>query len=113
MTIREQITALSDELQTVDQIGPQRASEALLKASSLLSSLNKHISEKLYALNVKKMHLLEEHKVVAKAKLISEASEEWLEWNQAANQKEALVSIIGSLKYYLKAAIEERQIARY
>ena len=112
-TIRDIIRLKSETLREVEKIGPQKASEELVNLSSLLSSLNAYISDKNYAYNVKYQDLLLEHTVAAKAKIHAEASLEWKELDAAKMQKEALKELIGSLKYYCRAAEEEKRISRF
>lgn len=106
-TIRELITIKSTLLRDVDKLGPAKASEELVELASLLSSLNAEIVEKHFILNQKKVELLQDAQSVAKAKLLSEATDEWHEWQIRLKQGEALLSLIQAVKYYLKSAEKE------
>lgn len=106
-TIRELITEKSNLLRNVDQLGPDKASEELVALSSLLSSLNKEIVEAQYWYNIKRQELLKEHGTAAKAKIYAEASEEWKQWQDRVQQKDAIVELIRAIKYYLTNAKEE------
>ena len=100
----------SNKLRDVSALGPSRASEELTTLSSLLSSLNSYISEKHYALNIVRQALLEKHGTAAKAKIYSEATPEWKEWDEAVQQGKALEEMIRSIKYYLRNAETEMKI---
>ena len=110
MTIREMILIESEKLRDVSVLGPSKASEELTKLSSLLSSLNSYIAEKHYALNIVRQSLLEKHGTAAKAKIYSEATQEWKEWNEAVQQGKALEEMIRSVKYYLRNAEAEMKM---
>lgn len=112
-SIREIIKQESEELRFVDQLGPAKASEKLVKLSSLLASLNAYIGDKSYWYNVKRVELLEKHKTAAKANIYAQATEEWKELNEAGMQSAALMELIRSVKYYLKSAEQEQREARY
>lgn len=109
-TIRDIIKLESEELRYVEQLGPIKASEKLVKLASLLASLNAYIAEKRYWYNIKRQELLKEHGTAVKARIHAEATPEWKELNEAAAQGEALEEIIRSVKYYLRAAGEELKI---
>lgn len=112
-TIRETIKEKSDLLRDINKLGIGAASEILVELSSLLASLNSEIVEKQFLLNKKRAELLEEHKTVAKAKTLSEASEEWREWYERMMWRDALLELIRSLKYYIRGAIDEYKESVY
>lgn len=112
-SIREIIKQKSDDLRTVDTMGPTKASEELVALSSLLASLNSYIVEKHFAYNLRVQEMRRINKTAADAKIASEASNEWKEWNEATAQKEALIELIRAVKFYLKASVEESHEARY
>jgi len=108
-TIRETIASKSAELRNIEKVGPIKAAEELVELSSLLSSLNSEIVEKQFIMNQKKAELLLEAKSVAKAKLLSEATIEWKNWFERIMQRDALLELIRSVKYYLRAMSDERR----
>ena len=112
-TIRQIIQEKSLLLREVDKLGPGKASEELVELSSLLSSLNAEIVEKQFLLNKKRNELLEEAKSVAKARLLSESTEEWHEWYQRVMWRESLMETIRALKYYIRGAESERRESAY
>ena len=112
-SIRTIIQEKSELLRDVNKLGIGAASEILVELSSLLSSLNAEIVETQYLLNKKRVLLLEEHKTVAKAKTLSEASEEWHEWYQRIMWRDALMEQIRALKYYLRGASDELKESVY
>ena len=110
-SIRETIKEKSELLRSVDILGPGKASEELVELASLLSSLNAEIVEKQFILNQKKVELLQEAKSVAKAKLLSEATNEWREFMERVMQREALEELLRATKYYLR--FSERELNEF
>jgi hypothetical protein len=113
MTIREIIKQKSEELRSIDAMGAAKASEELVNLSSLLASLNAYIVEKHFAYNLKSQEMRKLNKTAADAKIAASASTEWKEWNEALAQKEALIELIRSVKYFLKSSEQEGKEARY
>ena len=109
-TIRELIGEKSALLREVDKLGPQEASQELVELASLLSSLNTEIVEKQFILNQKKVELLQEAKSVSKAKMLSEATQEWKDFMDRVMQREALEELLRAVKYYLRAAEKEYEM---
>lgn len=110
-TIRELIKEKSELLRYPDQL--ENPAKELVELSSLLSSLNREISDCQFILNQKRAMLLEECKTVAKAKLMADASPEWRDWFDRITQKEAVMEMIRSLKYMLRSQEEERKESVY
>lgn len=113
MTIREIITNKSAKLRSIDQLGGEEASKELVELSSLLSSINKEISDSLYWLNIKKMELLKEHGAAAKAKIYAEATKEFNDWHERLLQGKAVEEMIRSLKYFLRNLETEKRESSY
>lgn len=113
MTIREIISKKSEELRDIDSLSPTKASEELVSLSSLLASLLKHISEADFWYRIKLKDMLLEHGTAAKAKIHAEASPEWNSVNEAKAQQIALIEMIRSLKFYIKASSEEMRESKY
>ena len=107
--LRDIIAYKSNLLREPDKLSPAQAAEELVSLSSLLSSLNAEIVEKKFILNKKKIELLIEAKSVAKADLLSEATEEWRAWYERVMLQDALKELIRSIKYYLREAETERR----
>src|SRR3990167_5782378 len=106
-SIRQLITEKSALLREVDKLGPARVSEELVQLASLLSSLNSEIVEKQFILNQKKVELLQEAKSVSKAKMLSEATQEWRDFMDRVAQREALEELLRAVKYFLRQAERE------
>lgn len=109
-TLRDMIAIEAQKIRDISVLGPSKASEEIIRLSSLLSSLNTYISEKHYALNLVRQALLEKHGTAAKARIYSEATPEWKEWDEAVQQGKALEEMIRSIKYYLRNAETEMRI---
>ena len=112
-TIREIIKEKSEALRHPDQLGPHAVADELVELSSLLASLNTYLSDKLYWLNVKKAEAYAREEKAARAKIVAEASPEWKEWHDAEMQKQALLELMRSLKYFLKNAENESRESRF
>ena len=112
-TLRELIKQKSEECRHPDQLGGHRASELLVELSSLLSSLNTHLGERLYWLNIKKVECLKEFGSAARAKIYAEGSNEWREFSEAKLQQEALIELVRSLKFYLRNLEVEQRESKY
>ena len=111
-TIREMIAEKSALLRNVDKLGAQNAAEELVNLASLLSSLNAEIIEKQFILNQKRSELLIEAKSVAKAKMLSESTQEWKDFMDRVAQREALEELLRAVKYYLRAVGNEMQLGK-
>ena len=112
-SIREIIAQKALLLRDVDTLGPGKAAEELVALSSILSSLNKEISDCRYWFNLKRLDLLKEHGSFTKATVYAEASQEYKDWKDREVQKDAVVEMIRSVKYYLRGAEQEMKESKY
>ena len=112
-SIRDFITEKANKLRDIDALGLNEAEKELVGLSSILSTLNKEIADAHYWYNMKKVELLNEHETVAKTNLVAQASKEWKDWTNRRVQKEAVVEMIRSLKYFVKGAREEKRESVY
>lgn len=112
-TIRELITEYSSQLRDADTLSPSDASIALVELSSVLSSLNAEITRAEYAYNLLLKALRPRFKSVSDARLEAQAQQEWLDVEERKGQKEALVELIRSLKYFHRNALQEKQESEF
>lgn len=111
VTIRSLIAAKSHELKGADN--PALVAEILKDLSSLLASINKECADRKYWLALKRLELLKEHSVVAKANIHAEASPEYKDWNECEEYRKATLEMIRSCKYFLRTAEAERKESVY
>jgi hypothetical protein len=112
MTIRDTIKLFQAEVRDTDLM-PERAAEILAKSSALFGNINDTIRERGMIYNKKLLEVLDSEKSVAKAKVIAETTEEYNSYLEAKNTKEALLELIRSLKYFLRAKEEEFKTSQF
>lgn len=109
-TIRETIQDYALLLRNSETLTPHMASYYLVELTSYLASVNAEISKRLFALNQKKVELLEAYKTSSEAKIRAEATQEFKEWHEAHVQGEALEETLRSIKVFVKTASEEMKL---
>jgi len=112
MTIREIIKNFQVEVRDTD-LQPDRAAEILSKCAAVFGNVNDEIRERGMIYNKKLLEILDSEKSVARAKVIAECSEEYDNYLQAKNTKEALTELIRSLKYFLNAKKDEYTTSQF
>lgn len=112
MSIRDIIKNFQAEIRDKD-LQPDRAAEILAKSAALMGNVNDEIRKRGMVYNQKLLEVLDQNKSVAKAKVIAETTTEYESYLEAKNTKEALLELIRSLKYFLKAKEDEFQTTRY
>lgn len=107
-TIREIIQETSEELRkNIDLLDPTTSAKKLIELSSLLSSLNRHIAEQEFAYKQKLQEIKKNTKSVSEARTEAEAAIEYKLWISAKYEKDSLIELIRSLKYFNKAVSED------
>jgi len=104
MTIREKITQHSDRLQDTGTLTPHEAANILVELSALGSSLNAEIVASQADFNEHRKEVRDKHKSAVDAKIEAEAGSLWRGWQERKAQRDALVELIRSVKFYLKVA---------
>lgn len=112
MTIRDIIKNFQTEIRNTD-LQPERAAEILSKSAALFGNVNDVIRERSMIYNKKLLEILGNEKSVAKAKVIAETTPEFESYLEAKGTKEALLELIRSLKYFLKAKEEEYKTSQF
>lgn len=107
-TIREIISETSDELRkNIDLLDPITGAKKLIELSSLFSSLNRYIAEVESKYKERLKEVRDTGKSAADAKITAEATNEYKLWIGAKLEKEALLEVIRSLKYFNRAVGED------
>lgn len=109
-TIRDEIQRYAILLRNADTLTPHMASGYLVELTSYLASVNAEISKRLFALNQKKVELLEAHKTSSEAKMRAEATPEYQAWHEAHMQGKALEETLRSIKVFVRTASEEMKL---
>ena len=111
-TIREIINEFQNEILKGDLL-PDRASEILMKMSALLGNINDRIKDCDIAYSKVLLKHLETQEKANRAKIVAETSQEYDDKITARNTRELALSIIGSLKYFLRGKEEELKNSRF
>ena len=109
-TIRELIAQESAELKDVNAIGPHGAAEKLVMLTSLLSSLGAEIGLKRAKYYEVRLNALNVSKSAIEAKIRSESSLEFNEWQEREEMRRAFLELIGAIKYYLRISQDEMKL---
>ena len=107
-SIREIITETSDELRkNIDLLDPTTGARKLVELCSLFSSLNRYIAEAEGKYKEVLKEIKENEVSASTAKIKAEATQEYKLWIGAKYEKEALLELIRSLKYFNRAVSED------
>jgi|SRR3990167_2336867 len=109
-TIRELIAQESAAIREVEKIGPHGMAEKLVALSSLLSSLGAEIALKRAKYHETRLNALNASKSAIEAKIRSEATPEFNEWQEREEQRKALLEVIRAIKYYLRISQDEMKL---
>ncbi|MEK6878498.1 MAG: hypothetical protein AABY22_02765, partial [Nanoarchaeota archaeon] len=91
----------------IDLLDPVSGSKKLVELCSLFSSLNRYIAEAESKYKERLKEARETGKSAADARITAEATNEYKLWIGAKYEKEALLELIRSLKYFNKAVSED------
>ena len=111
-TVRDHIKDIQNEIRTND-FDPNRASEMLSMLSSLLGNVNDQLKDIQMSYNRKLMAIMKTANSVSGAKLEAETTNEFEQLLDIKGTKELVLEMIRSMKYYLKAKMEEYKETRY
>ena len=89
----------------------QEAAEILIALSALLGNINQEIRERQQKYIQALRELLEMESTVAKAKIISMATPEWLMLQESKDQKEVTLELVRSLKYFIRSLKDEIEMS--
>ena len=91
----------------VDELYPNQAAEYLVQLTSIFGTILDVIREREGIFNNKKLDIFKEEEKANRAKLIAEASPEYISFREAKDMKEEADCLIKSLKYYLRNKEDE------
>ena len=111
--VREIIKEIQKEVYNSSDLLPERAAELLVQLSSLLGNCidEIRIADQEYAERLLKC--LDEETKANRAKIRAEISPEFQRRQEARNAKELVLSLINSLKYFIRSKKEEFDQAKY
>lgn len=112
ITIRERIKTYQTEILKGNLL-PERAAEILTEMSALLGNIVEEITVRDIAYNKILLKCFDEEKTANRATIKASIEPEYESMRTARNTEKIALEIIRSLKYFLKAKEEERQVSRY
>src|SRR6185312_11220749 len=112
MTVRELVRDFQREIQHTPDLQPDRAAELLNLLASLIGNINDEIREAdaIYAGVL--LACLESAEKANRARIRAETSPEYQRKREARDTKELVDTLIGALKYFLRAKGEEMRLTR-
>ena len=113
-SVRELVRSYQREIQDPDyDLQPDRAAELLTKFSALLGNVLDEIREADAAYASELLRCLDSEEKANRAKIRAEISPEYQRKREARDTKELMLSLIGSLKYFLRGKSDELQLSRH
>ena len=106
MTIRQLITDYQIEIKKED-LQPDRAAEILTCLSALIGNCNDEIRVADMEYNQELLRCFQSETKANRAKIMAEISEQYQRKRIARDTKELVIEMIRSLKYFLRAKVEE------
>ena len=110
MTLRDLIKQETAGLLSVEKLGPHIAAERLVALTSLLASLGAEIALKRANYAQVRVNYLNTSKSAVEAKIRSEATPEFNEWQEREEMRKALIQIVQAIKYYLRLQQDEMKL---
>lgn len=107
-TIRERIKEYQGEI-LKGGLMPQRAAEILTEIASLLGNISEEITKQEMAYNKVLLGYFDTEQTANRAKIKADTTPEFLAMKTAKNTEKQAISLIGSLKYFLKVWEREYQ----
>lgn len=84
-------------------LSPKEASDIIVRLSAIMGNYSDALLDKQMAFNEKKAECLEKIKSVAKAQVMAECSKEYRDFQEIKGERENIVEMIRSLKYYMRS----------
>ena len=110
-TVRDYVHLFEREIRSGD-LTPGRASEMLVEATSLLSTVLTEIREADVCYAEELLHCLDVEEAASRAKIRAETSAQYLRKREARDTQTVLVELIRSLKLVLRVQTEEMRLTR-
>lgn len=111
-SVREMIKEIQDEIRDVEPT-PTRASELVIKLSSLLGNVIDESLKADQAYNKVLNDLLDAEKTANKARIKADTTPEWVTKRQLENLEKLTIQMIRSLNKFVVMKTEELKSARY
>ena len=112
MNLREKINSYCEECSDTSTLSLGRANQILVELSALQGNINQTILNREMKYNTKKLELLKEKGVVAKAEVVAKTTDEYKNWQEAKHYSELVVDLCRALKYFIKSQGDEYEITR-
>lgn len=110
-TVRSLVREMQVEIRDTPDLLPDRAAELLNRLTALLGNCNDEIREADQGYAMRLLACMETVKAANRARVLAETSPEFSRRQEARDTKELVLELARSLKYYLKAKQDERQLS--
>ena len=110
MTLRDLIKQETAGLLSVEKLGPHIAAERLVALTALMASLCAEIASKRALYTKVRLDCLNTSKSAVEAKIRSEATPEFNDWQEREEMRKAIIQIVQSIKYYLRLQEDEMKL---
>ncbi len=111
-SVRDFVKAIQRELRDSADLSPDRASELLNQATSLLGNCNDETRQAQQDYNHILLHALRTNEKANRAKIEAETSPQFLRWQEARDTTKLTEQMIISLRQYLRTKESEMRLAR-
>lgn len=111
-SVRELVKGIQREMLSSIDITPDRASELLNQATSLLGNCNDELRAADQAYKQILLHCLRTAEKANRAKIEAETSPQYARWQEARDVKDLTVEMIRSLKVFIRSKQEEMRLTR-
>lgn len=112
MTVRARVKQIQVELRDGRDIPPMRLAEMLMQLTAMIGNCNAEIREADAEFATVLLTLLDQEKKANRAKIRAETTDAYQRKREARDTKELVLSMVGSLKYSLRALEEEMRLAK-
>jgi hypothetical protein len=111
--VRDLIRTYQREIRQTADLQVDRAAAILNHLSALIGNVNDEIREADAAYAVALLAIMEAEQKANRARIRAETTPEYQRKREARDEKELLLELTRSLKYFLKAKADEWQLARH
>lgn len=112
ISVRDFVKAIQKELRASTDLTPDRASELLNQATSLLGNCNDEMRHADQEYKQILLHCLRTSEKANRAKIEAETSPQFARWQEARDTRNLTVEMIRSLKVFIRSREEEMRLAR-
>lgn len=111
MTVRSMVKSAQREIGTGDLL-PERAAQLLTTLTALMGNVNDELREADMDYATVLLQHLEGDKAANRARIRSETTPEYQRKREARDTRELVIELIRSLKFFLRAQMEEMRLSR-